>query len=229
MIIARIKSSFEESMKEGRASLVFRIPGRSVETSADYDPEDVILTSWEKERFEMVEHGPNSLAKLPEETSREEYDFAFNEYKRVFENSELNKAILSAVIRKKKPVGFDPMEFFIRLTVEYPNAFTYLLLHPKAGLWCGATPELLISGENSTYQTVSLAGTQPKSETHDYKWNEKELEEQELVSEHIRKVLTGVEASNISESPTQTIEAGQVAHLKTDFSFNYTHTVEGLL
>ncbi|MCH2213885.1 MAG: chorismate-binding protein [Flavobacteriales bacterium] len=209
--------------------MLFRIPGRSPELSTAYLPEEIIITSWEKSHLPVNETGSSKLGILPEETPRQAYEEAFEVYQRTFEKTKLNKAILSAVIRQKKPKGFEPVNFFFKLCEHYPNAFTYLLFHPEAGLWCGATPEILISGESATFQTVSLAGTQPKSQGSEYNWKDKEIEEQELVSKHIRHILQEAQTSNILESPTETVEAGEVAHLKTVFSFSYTDSVDILL
>lgn len=229
MILTHQKNSFDMAMRAGMACMIFRIPGRPVELSTDYAPEELILTSWRKTHLSFKSSGSKIVANLPEETSYDQYRQGFIAYQRAFDDSNLKKAVLSAIVRTKTPVDFEPLEFFLRLCTDQPKAFVYLLFHPEAGLWCGATPEILISGDHTSYQTMSLAGTQPLSAKGAYTWTEKEVEEQELVSQHIREVLHSINASNVEESATETIEAGQVAHLKTSFVFNYVETVNHLL
>lgn len=103
---------------------------------------------------------------------------------------------------------------FQKLTQLYPNALVYFFTHPKYGAWMGATPEILLRGNANQWQTTSLAATQAKSAFRP--WNEKEIEEQALVSEHIRKVCTDLKLP-FNESDVYTHEAGPVVHLKSDF------------
>jgi isochorismate synthase len=79
----------------------------------------------------------------------------------------------------------------------------------------GATPEQLVKIKNNIFETVALAGTQVFSET--ISWQEKEIVEQQLVTDYIRKSTENlVESIQISEPYTQ--KAGNLAHLKTDIS-----------
>lgn len=103
---------------------------------------------------------------------------------------------------------------FQKLTLLYPNALVYFFTHPSYGAWMGATPEVLLRGNANRWQTTSLAATQAKNEFR--AWNEKEIEEQSLVSEHIRNVCRNLKLP-FSESDVYTHEAGPVVHLKSDF------------
>lgn len=103
---------------------------------------------------------------------------------------------------------------YLKLTQLYPNALVYFFTHPKYGAWMGATPEVLLRGNSNRWQTTSLAATQAKSEFRP--WNEKEMEEQSLVSEHIRSVCKELKLL-FNESEVYTHEAGPVVHLKSDF------------
>jgi isochorismate synthase len=103
---------------------------------------------------------------------------------------------------------------FQKLTLLYPNALVYFFTHPSYGAWMGATPEVLLRGNTNRWQTTSLAATQAKNAFRP--WNEKEIEEQSLVSEHIRNVCKNLKLP-FSESDVYTHEAGPVVHLKSDF------------
>ena len=57
------------------------------------------------------------------------------------------------VLSRKETIEFDEFNFvevFKRLLNSYTNAFAYVWYHPKVGLWMGATPERLVSLENSS-------------------------------------------------------------------------------
>ncbi len=155
---------------------------------------------------------------IPAETSFERYTNHYNVFQQAFANKGIKKAILSRLKVIDIPADYDLISYFERLESAHPNALVYILLHPTEGLWIGATPEILISRKDTQYCTVSLAGTQPISEDQ-YKWGEKEKEEQEFVSAHIRQSLIDNGIESFSESEPTTAEAGSVAHLKSIFKF----------
>jgi isochorismate synthase len=75
----------------------------------------------------------------------------------------------------------------------------------------GATPESLLTIDNKTVFTMSLAGTK----LPEVAWTEKEFEEQQLVTDTILTVLKQNNCLDIqSEGPT-TINAGKIQHLQT--------------
>lgn len=155
---------------------------------------------------------------IPTETSFETYSANFKSYQHAFANTEVKKAILSRLKHLTIPVEFDLLAYFERLESAHANALVYIILHPTEGLWIGATPEILISRKGNKYTTVSLAGTQQIRDSS-YFWGEKEKQEQEFVSAHIRESLTKNGINNFTESGPTTTEAGSVAHLKTIFQF----------
>ncbi len=69
------------------------------------------------------------------------------------------------------------------------NTFRYICFTPETGIWFGATPELLLEtgDEPGEIATMSLAGT--KLMTDDTPWDEKNLEEHQLVTIYIETVL----------------------------------------
>lgn len=153
-----------------------------------------------------------------EETSFKTYSRNFEVYQHAFANSDVRKAILSRLKLIDISPNYDLIAYFLRLESAHPGALVYMLLHPSEGLWMGATPEILISRKGTKYTTVSLAGTQ-KISNRPYYWGEKEKQEQEFVSAHIRESLAQNNIQNFTESGPDTIEAGSVVHLKTIFEF----------
>ncbi len=129
------------------------------------------------------------------------------------ENGTFEKVVLSRKIEVSQSVDF--IKSYQNLLKKYPTAFRYLWFHPKVGMWMGATPEQLAKIESNTFETVALAGTQVFSES--VTWQEKELVEQQLVTDYIKSRTENlVESLQISESYTQ--KAGNLVHLKSDIS-----------
>ncbi len=122
---------------------------------------------------------------------------------------------------------FDVVELFLRLTRDYENAFISFVSIPKVGSWLGATPEILIEKEGPVFRTVSLAGTKrfdeslPISETA---WNQKEIEEQAMVSRYIINCFKKIRLREFDEKGPKTAKAGNLLHLKTSFEVDMEET-----
>jgi isochorismate synthase len=209
--------------------MVFQTPGGNIDLASPNDERNFVIKPWRQEAFSLNSFKADKAFPLQAETSKEDYAVAFEKYQEAFRSGNLQKGILSCVIRQGKPQNFDPIGFFFGLCDSYPSAFSYLLYHPEVGTWCGATPEVLLEGKSERFSTVALAGTQSVNSSHQYEWGEKEREEQELVSRHIREILENVGAQKVEESIPETVQAGNVVHLKTDFRFTYKHKIENLL
>jgi isochorismate synthase len=152
------------------------------------------------------------------ETTFEDYQNQFKDYQDAFEKGRAKKAILSRIKVVEKPTTFNAARLFDQLCQHYPAAFVYIYTSPQHGLWMGASPELLMKKSGNHCETVSLAGTKPSHESR-VDWSPKEIEEQELVSEHIRAALLESGISTYSEHGPETLNTGTVSHLKTTFRF----------
>ncbi|MCD4698716.1 MAG: chorismate-binding protein [Bacteroidales bacterium] len=131
------------------------------------------------------------------------------------------KAILSRVHIEKNPEHFNAGKYFMDLQNTYPNAFCHLINIPGAGTWAGATPETLVRIQNNTAQTISLAGTQAYSgKDQIVNWQEKELEEQQIVTDYIEGVFQKFGIKNYKKKKLQNLIAGNAIHLATKFSFD---------
>lgn len=127
-------------------------------------------------------------------------------------------------------VEADPIEIFKRLLQRYPTAFVSVWYHPKIGLWLGATPETLLSVSGNELKTMALAGTQAFEGSEEVIWGEKEIEEQQIVTDFIVESLEsvgGIEYTvkdaqrlheNIIVSGPKTVRAGNLLHLQTEIS-----------
>ena len=100
-----------------------------------------------------------SLAYEVEEAHRTEYMRAFEACQAAFQQSELQKVVLSRKITLNKAA--DPIKSFQNMLVSYPSAYCYLFYHPQVGTWLSATPEVLLHHQNEHFSTMALADTQP--------------------------------------------------------------------
>lgn len=165
----------------------------------------------EKLDFEEVVNNEVSLVinKKAEEFHCEIVDNAIQE----IVDNQLRKVVIS---RREEVVlsNFDVVTTFKRLVTKYPTAMVYVWFHPKVGLWLGATPETLVKINESCFETMSLAGTQVYNGTTQVTWQEKELDEQQVVTDYIVSNLSSV-CEEISAGTVETIKAGNLLHLKT--------------
>ncbi|WP_417213520.1 chorismate-binding protein [Bizionia sp.] len=111
----------------------------------------------------------------------------------------------------------NPIKIYKRLLETYPTAYVYVWFHPKVGLWLGATPETLLHIENNQFSTMALAGTQVYKNTIDVVWKDKELEEQQIVTNFIVSNLES-QLQDLKVSEVETVRAGNLVHLKTHIS-----------
>lgn len=158
-----------------------------------------------------------------------------NEYNRAAENllaelqkGSLKKVILSRIIEHPHPTTQKVKDFFDLLCKAYPDACVHLFVHRDAGIWLGASPEVLLDFKKEILQTTALAATRKCDDENltDVCWNAKEIEEHELVSDFIADVLwhqPGV--AWLEENCIETIQAGAVIHMLTRFQA----TIEGNL
>ncbi|MDT7830138.1 chorismate-binding protein [Pricia sp. S334] len=130
---------------------------------------------------------------------------------------EIKKGIVKKVVlsrRMEVESDAQPLDLFQKLLTNYPTAFCYLWYHPKVGLWLGATPEILLRLQNGRLTTMSLAGTQKFTGNATPEWGEKELEEQQMVTDYILDALEG-SVERLTLSNTETARAGGLLHLRT--------------
>lgn len=112
---------------------------------------------------------------------------------------------------------FDIILLINRIFNLYPDAFRYVWFHPKTGIWCGASPEVLLQTEGVSFVTMALAGTQRLEENKEPHWNYKELNEQKIVVDAISTCLQKV-TSVVRISKTYNHNAASLVHLRTDIT-----------
>ena len=159
----------------------------------------------------------------------EQYQAQFETIKAAIQNGTVEKAILSRIVSHALPDGFDAVEALKRACEHYPNAFCYLVHIPGVGQWMGASPEVLINVKGTEVKTVALAGTQSNKSliVNDIVWSIKEIHEHQLVRTYILTLLQQY-CQNVTADGPNTIQAGNLFHLRTDFTANMPET-NGLL
>jgi len=115
--------------------------------------------------------------------------------------------------------AFDIINTFKNLLVKYNLAFVYCWYHPKVGLWLGATPETLMKIEGLQFSIMALAGTQEYKNSLSVVWEEKEKQEQQIVTDYIKNSIAPF-VNRIAVSEVETVKAGNLVHLKTMISAN---------
>ena len=144
-------------------------------------------------------------------TEQSEYLKTCTELIEFLNKNNLDKVILSRL--KKVENTFNPIELFTLLNTEYKNTFNYIISIEGMGCWIGSTPETLLTKNKNSFKTVSIAGTKHSNLIN---WGEKELEEQKIVTDFITNTLKD-NSIDFNRSKTETIKAGHVYHLKTNF------------
>ena len=140
---------------------------------------------------------------------------------KAIEEGEFDKVVSARTYDEPLPIQFDIITQFNRLEKAYPDAFVSLVSIPDRGTWMGATPELLIESSTDHFRTVSVAGTQPFPSHKDVSkaaWNQKEIEEQAMVSRYIIEQFKTIRLREFEESGPRSVRAGNMIHLKTEYN-----------
>ncbi len=141
------------------------------------------------------------------------------------EDGEFDKVVSARTLDEPLPEHFNVVDQFQRMEKAYPGDFINLVSIPERGTWMGVTPELLIESSNDQFRTVSLAGTQPfplDVDLSEAAWNQKEIEEQAMVSRYIIEQFKTIRLREFEESGPRSIRAGNIIHLKTEYTVNLT-------
>lgn len=147
---------------------------------------------------------------------------AVSEAKEAIAAGKMEKVVMSRNFLEPLPTGFSPIIAFKNIMQEYPRAFVSLVSIPEVGTWMGASPEILVSiNKEKIFHTVALAGTQPASDAESVGqaiWRQKEIEEQAMVERYILKCFKALRLREYEEVGPRTIIAGNLMHLRTDFT-----------
>lgn len=156
---------------------------------------------------------------LTDEKNFKIYEQDYIKFRAALERGLFEKLVLSRSEQYKFNTGFSIGLIFAKALKTYTDAFVYLTHTPETGTWLGCTPELLLSGHNYEWQTVALAGTKPSQEDNKTEWDPKNKQEQQIVVDFVQKQLKSL-GLKFTKGDVQTIKAGSIIHLKTEFAFS---------
>lgn len=161
------------------------------------------------------------------ESTKNEYLMAVSNAVHSIKKELFHKVVLSKTQHLHKPEGFSEAELFQKLCTCYPHAYVYFVSINNVCCWIGATPEPLLTTQNNTMQTVSLAGTQIAQDLpiEKHSWSNKELDEQAIVTQFIEQTLKENQIITYHKSDTHNYKAANLIHLKTSFSFPFSKQI----
>ncbi|MDE6631795.1 MAG: chorismate-binding protein [Muribaculaceae bacterium] len=157
---------------------------------------------------------------IPSSTTKEDYD---EEVRLIIHSlgDKRGKTVAARAIRVDSNIDIDAT--FDNLCSAYPDAFVFVFSTQSSGTWIGASPELLLRKEGEFLSTMALAGTRPSSE-QDIEWDEKNRDEQAMVTEFIIDSLMK-HCGTVTAGKTFTKKAGSIEHICTPISA-YMHPSE---
>ncbi|MBO7428306.1 MAG: isochorismate synthase [Paludibacteraceae bacterium] len=189
--------------------------------STDHHP-ILAIPSKNLDFFEMEEMPlrVSSEAKRSGSLPDEAYSSSFHKFVEAVRERRFEKLVLSRTSHCGTP-QLDRLDLFRKACAEYPDAMVYLFHSPLSGDWLGASPELLLTGDDAQFRTVALAGTMRNQDEHAVKisdWGEKERLEQRIVADYLRERIACFGTLKDEWGP-YSVSAGHVSHLRTDFYF----------
>ena len=172
---------------------------------------------------------PTPYATVPSptkpDTNRTPFVDTVTEAVHAIEAGQFHKVVPSRRKLIALPPSFDVATAFQQLCDAYPAAFVSAFSIPDVGTWLGASPEVLVStyqqAGRSIFRTMALAGTQVAQGSNALKnasWRQKEIEEQAMVSRYIINCFKKIRLREFEENGPKTVAAGNLLHLRTDFT-----------
>ncbi len=146
---------------------------------------------------------------------------------------DFRKIVLARVAVEEAKKEIDMKDLFLHACSLYPRLFVALVSAPQTGTWLVATPEILLDGSHGEWHTMALAGTMTltgeqlafdnpptggRVVSDDIRWSDKNISEQRYVATYINDCLARF-ATDIVEDGPYTTRAGNLVHLRSDFSF----------
>lgn len=167
-----------------------------------------------------AEHSTDNIGKhCVEKDDYDSYSQAFASFIKSLKEKTFEKLVLSRTSTHAKDSSFSLEKALFNACERYADAFVYLYHTPETGTWLGSTPEILLSGEGEHWNTVALAGTLPfHLASLPDAWSEKNIREQQLVADYVENQLNSFGIKSDVKGPF-TVRAGELAHLKSEFSF----------
>lgn len=153
-------------------------------------------------------------------SSHDDYRVDFSNFHEHLMDGDFRKLVLSRQLDVTGHAQPSPFVLFAEACRCYPRVMVALVSTPQAGTWLAATPEILLAGSGTQWQTVALAGTMPYEDG--VRWSDKNIQEQRYVATYVTEVLEHF-TSDFTEEGPHTVRAAHLAHLRSDFRFVMNH------
>lgn len=138
---------------------------------------------------ETALEGFQPVAPIPQALP-DSYRTTFDRFMKHLEEGTAEKLVLAHRVELPSIATAQVVAAFDTALTHYPNAFVSLCYTPQAGLWLCATPEMLLRGDGTRWQTVALAGTMPRQRDGEPPlWSEKNRREHRYVQRFIGELL----------------------------------------
>lgn len=191
-------------------------------------------------RNNIVEHhGLSDTLELPctilhqatDDSSHKTYAIDFANYHSRLLSGNFQKIVLARSSEILANSSCQPYELFKEACRRYPRMFICLVSTPISGTWLTATPEILLSGKDSSWHTMALAGTMKLEGSQlafdtdtpqidlNIAWTDKNIQEQRYVATYMTECLERF-TTDFSECGPYTVRAGNLVHLRSDFRFS---------
>lgn len=155
-----------------------------------------------------------------EATTFDHYQEGYAKFHEALVDETLKKLVLSRTFEVIREKNFSAGLSFERACEKYPDNFIFLCNSAETGTWLGCSPEILVSGQNGNWKTDALAGTKKVSEVdNNVIWDSKNRLEQQIVIEYMHQQLLKANIESTYSEP-KTIRSGNLAHLKSEFTFH---------
>lgn len=193
------------------------IPYRGVKRNMDGCVDDSLDDNSLGEKDKEIDLRSNNAISLDNNrsTTYEEYSREVEEIIKAIKEGKGDKVVASRLI--VKDIDFDIAEKFYDLCERNPEAFVFCFSTPATGCWIGASPELLLEGREERLYSMALAGTR-KVKTLSA-WDEKNIEEQRIVTEYIERIFKE-NGYSPKIGDTFTKSSGTIEHLCTEIEVN---------
>ena len=213
--------------------LKFRFPNKDIQTKFGTfncidNPKDIsgfIVVDFKAENWYVFHENDKNLFNsfhigLESDLAEVDYDEYLIQFEKLMSKmhfGDLKKCVLSRI----KKVDIDHLDLdvvFNKLCISHPNAFVYLISSEIFGTWIGASPEVFLKANGSKGEAMSLAATKKKDDHSS--WSNKEIEEQNIVTDYLKTTLEKV-SKNVTIEDSITYLAGPVKHLMTKLHFDF--------
>ncbi|PXV60015.1 isochorismate synthase [Dysgonomonas alginatilytica] len=153
-------------------------------------------------------------------TTFDHYQKGYTKFHEALVDGAFKKLVLSRTFEISRNEQFSAGLSFQNACNKYPDNFIFLCNSPESGTWLGCSPEILVSGQNGNWTTDALAGTKKTSDiNNNVIWDNKNRLEQQIVIEYMQEQLLKADIKSTYSEP-KTIRSGNLAHLKSEFTFH---------